>query len=305
MFLGCRWVAVTLDRFVVHGLLKFHHFGISQLHQLAVLLDARYFGRTWDGDGALTNNPGGPSFSIAPRGTAHGRCESERRYGDLPGDGYLSTRATLLLSDFTNRFGQLDVSLEGTCLKTREMAPIVVRGEIVEGLELTRQPATAHGAISNQRNSQLAACIGYAALLEHMAGEQAQLLLDGSGRVHSVSAADRLGSDFAESVRADLSLMDQLRQCANHGLYRNFRVDARALEQVDSLGAVKNFQSLVNCCPETLGAAVGRLTPHVVSTLDTKHHAVRIFRELGKVVLDEVEGVGGRWTVEGALEIEV
>lgn len=232
-------------------------------------------------------------------------CESEGRYGDLPSDGNLSTRATLLLSDYANRLGQLNVSLEGTGLETREMATIVVGGKIIKRLELTRQPATAHGAVANQRNVQFAAYIGYTALLEHMAGEKAQFLLDGSGWVHSVSAADRLGSDFAESVRADLSLMDQLQQCAYHGLYRNFRVDARALKQVDSLGAVKNFQSLVDCCSETLGAAVGRLTPHVISTLDTEHHEVRIFRELGKVVLNEVEGVGGGWTVEGALGTEL
>lgn len=219
----------------------------------------------------------------------------------VPGNGNLSGRGPLSLGDRLDDLGQLDVPLKRARLEAREPAAVVVGRQIVQGLELARQPAAAHGAVRHERDAQLAARVGHAVLVQHVAREEGKLLLDRGGRVDGVGAADGGRADLAEPVRADLALADQLREGLDGGLDGHLGVDARALEQVDGLGAIEHLQSLIDGGAEPFGAAVGGLAPDVVGALEAEEDARRVLRVLGEVVLEEVQGVGVGGTVEGAL----
>lgn len=112
-----------------------------------------------------------------------------------------------------------------------------------------------------------------------------------------VGFADGVGIHFAEADAANLAGLDVFCDGSDTLFDRHLRVYASAFEDVDEFLAVKEAQAIFNALLDTLSTAIWACS-HIESTLDAKNDLVFVFRVLGEIVIEELEGVGCGWAVE-------
>jgi hypothetical protein len=76
-------------------------------------------------------------------------------------------------------------------------------------------------------------------IIERIRRKKTQLDLNRRNRMHSMRAPNSSRTDFTQPNPPNLALRNQLRQRLYRRLDPNFRVDARAFEDIDLLGTVQ------------------------------------------------------------------
>src|SRR6185436_16422242 len=114
-----------------------------------------------------------------------------------PRERKLSRGHFLLASNFVYSLNQLEILREVFASEPRRIAPVIISGEIVEALDLTRQESAAERTVGNKANPKLANRLED--LIFRIAAPQRILGLKRADRMHRVRSADRFRSRLAQA----------------------------------------------------------------------------------------------------------
>src|SRR6185295_303883 len=172
-----------------------------------------------------------------------------------PCERKLPRRHSLLASNFVYSLNQLEILREALASEPRRVAAVIISGEIIEALDLTRQESAAERTVGNKANPKLANRLED--LIFRIAAPQRILGLKRADRMHRVRSSDRFRSRLAQAEVSHLARLNQLRHCADGIFDRNARIDTMLIIEIDTIDAESSKRRIASFA-HVFGTAVNR-----------------------------------------------
>ena len=128
----------------------------------------------------------------------------------------------------------------------------------------------------------------YDPVMQWVRREQAQFNLNGRDRMDCMSFADRVCAHLAQADATDLAFLDQFGQDLDGVLDGYVGINSRAFEDVDGLGPVQYFESVLHRSADGFGTSV-RTRPHVVGAFYAQYDFAGVFGILFEVAFDKMQ----------------
>src|SRR6266849_678406 len=173
-----------------------------------------------------------------------------------PGEDELAGFHALLLGDLLDPMDEREVVLEVPVLEARMLTAPVIRGEVAEVLDPSRQEAAAEGRVGDEGDAELPT--GGQGLLRRVPVEKRVLALHRAQAVDGMGPPDGRGRRLGEAEVAHLALLDE----PGHGPHRirdgDLRVHTVLVVEIDDIDA-QPLETRVAGAADIRGTAVDEI----------------------------------------------